>query len=66
MYPIRRTILQRREVEIQTPFGLVKAKAVLRNGREVITPEFEECRRISEQKGIPLIEVLKKIGPTEH
>lgn len=51
--------LPRRLLEVQTSFGRVKAKAVIRNGVELITPEFEECRRIASEKGIPLPEVMK-------
>jgi pyridinium-3,5-bisthiocarboxylic acid mononucleotide nickel chelatase len=60
-YPAHRIKLQRREVELQTPFGPVKAKAVLRGGREIVTPEFEECRRIADQKGMSIVEVMKMI-----
>jgi uncharacterized protein (TIGR00299 family) protein len=56
---IGRKKLPRRHAEIQTSFGIVKAKVVLRNGREVVTPEFEECRRIAEEKHIPLLDVMR-------
>jgi pyridinium-3,5-bisthiocarboxylic acid mononucleotide nickel chelatase len=59
--PIGRRKLPRREVEIQTSFGRIQAKVVLRNGREVTSPEFDECRRIAERVGQPIIEVLRTI-----
>jgi uncharacterized protein (TIGR00299 family) protein len=49
--------LTRRALEIQTQFGTVKAKAILRDGSEVLAPEFEECKRIAEERGIPLLRV---------
>jgi uncharacterized protein (TIGR00299 family) protein len=56
-YCLRR-ILSRREVEINGPFGSVKAKeATGLDGRTAIIPEYEECRRIAAQRGIPLKEV---------
>jgi len=59
MHAAERRNLPRRHIELQTSFGVVKAKAVIRNGAEVITPEFEECRRIAAEKGIPLPEVMQ-------
>lgn len=51
--------LPRRHVEAVTSLGTVKAKAVTRDGREVITPEYEECRRIASERNIPLLEVMR-------
>ena len=57
--PIGRRKLPRREVEIMTSFGIVRAKAVLRNGREVTAPEFDECKRIADERGLPVLDVLR-------
>ena len=46
-------------VEIKMPE--VKAKVVLVDGAERITPEFEECKRIATEQGLPLIEVYKML-----
>jgi uncharacterized protein (DUF111 family) len=51
--------LPRRHIEAATSLGIVKAKAVLRDGREIVTPEYEECRRIASEKNLPLGEVMK-------
>jgi len=53
--------LPRRHVEAVTSLGRVKAKAVLRDGREIITPEYEECKRIAQERNIPLLEVMKTL-----
>jgi len=58
---IGRKKLPRRHVEVQTSFGKVKAKVALRNGRETISPEFEECRRIAEEKGLPLLDIMRAL-----
>jgi uncharacterized protein (DUF111 family) len=55
---VSRKKLPRREILVETSFGPVIAKAVIRGGREQIAAEFDECRRIAEQRGIPLITVL--------
>ena len=56
---IGRMKLPRRESVAQTSFGPVKAKSVVRDGKEVIAPEFEECKRIAREKGLPLLEVVR-------
>jgi uncharacterized protein (TIGR00299 family) protein len=59
---VGRRKLPRREIEIQTQFGVVKAKAVLRDGKEMIAPEFDECKRIAEERGISVIEVQRALS----
>ncbi len=58
---IGRRKLPRRSLDVVTSFGTVKAKAVLRGGVETIAPEFEECRRIAREHGLPLPEVMRKL-----
>ncbi|MBI5471584.1 MAG: nickel pincer cofactor biosynthesis protein LarC [Ignavibacteriae bacterium] len=61
VHEMGRKKLLRKAVEIQTQFGAVRAKAILRDGREVIAPEFDECKRIANERGLPLIEVQQAI-----
>lgn len=66
---IGRRKLPRRQVELQTQFGVVKAKVVLRDGKEIFTPEYEECKRIAVERNLPLLEVMRLLerfvnGPT--
>ncbi len=58
---IGRRKLPRRELQLRTSFGPVRAKVVLREGREVVAPEYEECRRIAAERGLPLLDVMKTI-----
>jgi uncharacterized protein (DUF111 family) len=51
--------LPRRHLEAVTSLGIVKAKAVTRDGREIVTPEYEECKRIASERNIPLLDVMK-------
>jgi hypothetical protein len=39
----------------------VTVKVVVRDGREEFNPEFEDCRRIAQDKGLPLMEVVRVI-----
>lgn len=57
--PIVRLKLQRSQREINTPLGSVNLKAVIRDGKEQLLPEFEECKRIAIEKNLPLVEVYR-------
>lgn len=61
-----RIILQRRVVEQQTEFGAVRFKQVLDSGGEVMraAPEYEDCRRIARENGIPCQEVMARLQRT--
>jgi len=56
---VRREKLKRVEEDILTSLGKVKCKTSEFNGRKRIFPEFEECKRISIDKSIPLIDVQR-------
>jgi uncharacterized protein (TIGR00299 family) protein len=59
-YSARRSCLKREIVTIDTRFGPVKAKAAYSGGRRIrIACEYEECRRIAADKGLPLREVYE-------
>jgi hypothetical protein len=59
-YPARRFKLERSIEERVTTLGTLKVK-VLREGEKIVrvAPEYEECRRIACELGIPLIEVYR-------
>jgi uncharacterized protein (DUF111 family) len=54
-------MLQRSLKEVVTSFGTVRVKAVVNEGKELLIPEFEDCKRIAIEKGLPLLEVYKTI-----
>jgi len=58
---VSRRMLPRRELTVNTSLGPVRAKAIVRDGREHITPEFEECKRLSLSHNLPLPEVYRII-----
>ncbi len=52
--------LERRTVEVETDWGSVRVKVGLRGGEELnAAPEFEDCRRIAETRGVPLKRVIE-------
>jgi len=58
---VRREKLPRRELLVATSLGTVRAKSVMRDGKESVSAEFEECKRIAEERAMPLPEVLRII-----
>jgi hypothetical protein len=57
---VGRKKLDREEREVLTPYGTVRTK-VSRRGGEVltVTPEYEDCRRLAVEKGVPLKTVIE-------
>jgi len=56
-----RTVLARRAHEVSTQWGAVAGKiAFLPDGSERFTPDYEACRRIAEQNGVPLADVMRE------
>lgn len=54
----RRT-LQREHLQVQTEFGAVAVKVSHLDGRPTnFAPEYEDCRRLAAEKGVPLKEVM--------
>ena len=59
-YDVRRKVLARESVTVETRFGEVRMKVSRMNGSVLnATPEYEDCQRIAAQKGIPLKHVLE-------
>jgi uncharacterized protein (DUF111 family) len=61
MQTMERRKLVRSRKETQTSFGIVRVKAVMNDGKEVLIPEFEECKRIAIEKGLPLRDVYRTL-----
>lgn len=54
-YRVFRKILNRQAAEVETPYGKVKVKVGRLNGHvKSVSPEYEDCRRVAEERGIPL------------
>jgi pyridinium-3,5-bisthiocarboxylic acid mononucleotide nickel chelatase len=62
-FGVRRTLAERRKLkrefrDVQTVFGNVRVKLGFLNGRRVqCAPEFDSCRKVAEQKAVPVKEV---------
>jgi hypothetical protein len=56
-----RRVLARREVRVPTPWGDVRMKVASLNGAvSHYAPEYEDCRRIAEERGLPLKQVMQE------
>ena len=60
-YPIERTVLERTSDTISTRFGRMRVKKVLFDGKELIRPEYEECKRIALEKKISIQQIYREI-----
>jgi len=61
-YSASRITLERRVEERQTPFGPVRFKLVFDNGLLLrAAPEYEDCRRIARERGLPCREVMEQV-----
>ena len=58
---VERYALDREHVKVSTPFGEVRVKVARANGRiQQISPEFDDCRKLAEEKNVPLHEVMEQ------
>jgi pyridinium-3,5-bisthiocarboxylic acid mononucleotide nickel chelatase len=58
----QRWTLPRRSGTVASPWGRLTVKRVSTPKGEVLTPEYEECRRVALQQGIPIREVYAAVG----
>lgn len=62
-YRADRIILQRQSIELGTEFGPVRFKQVFDRRGTLLraTPEYDDCRRIAREQGIPCREVMARL-----
>lgn len=61
-YPVSRITLERRVEERETPYGPVRFKLVTGAGIPMrAAPEYDDCRRIARERGIPCREVMERL-----
>jgi pyridinium-3,5-bisthiocarboxylic acid mononucleotide nickel chelatase len=59
IYEARRIVLDREQVMVETPYGVVQVKVARREGKVVnAAPEFEDCQRLAVEKSVPLKQVI--------
>jgi uncharacterized protein (DUF111 family) len=61
--PVARVMAPRRIVEVETELGRARVKVKDLGGRAVdLTPEYEDCRRLSRETGRDLAEVMRLVA----
>ena len=59
---VEKRFLPREIVEVETPWGDVKAKACYLDGEMVnLAPEFEDCKSLSQKTGVPIKRIYQSI-----
>lgn len=59
---VERVKVQREIKEIETEWGKVRIKIASRGGQVMgVSPEYEDCKKIAEEKGIPLRRIMDEI-----
>ena len=61
IYPVRRKKLDREIREVETQYGRVRVKV---SGDLRFQPEYEDCKRIALEKGVPIQEVYREAMKT--
>lgn len=60
-YQVERTVLPRREIQVETPWGPAAAKVCSRGGRPWVAPEYESVKSICENQGISFEQAYRTI-----
>lgn len=58
---VDRTAMHRHVDTVETPWGPARIKVALWRELEKITPEYEDCRRIAQEQGLTLQEVMAAV-----
>src|SRR6202140_3809151 len=60
-YTAQRRVLPRESVKVATKFGEVRVKLSRVNGRILhVAPEYDDCRKLAEEKNVPLQRVINE------
>lgn len=60
-YPVVREALERRIEEVSTPYGMVKIKVCLFDGKEMRYPEYESVKKLAREQGMAYKEMYQAV-----
>ncbi|GBE01945.1 hypothetical protein BMS3Abin08_01381 [bacterium BMS3Abin08] len=60
-FDAERVCIGRKIRKIQTEYGPVRFKIITSHGEDRFLPEYEDCKRISIERNLPLIEVMQRL-----
>ena len=58
---VERVTARRWPETMETPYGPLEVKVMEYGGRRRVLPEYESCRRMAEEQGLPLIEIYRLV-----
>ena len=58
---MERTVLEREELSVQTPYGNAKIKLLIHNNRKRFAPEYESVAEISRKTGISFGKIYNEL-----
>ncbi len=62
IHEVKRVELAREIIEVRTPWGPCRVKKAMVPGQEArIAPEYEDCKRIAKQHGVPIRKVYEDV-----
>ena len=59
---LRRYVLEREPVALDTPWGPVRGKRSRGYGVDRVKPEYDDLAALARREGVPLLEILKGVG----
>lgn len=66
-YRVERSVLERETVRVRIPYGHVRVKLGMENGKVLsVAPEYEDCRSLAERTGRPLKEIYDHARQAYH
>lgn len=60
-WPVRRTVLERTSITVETSLGSVRVKIVEAPSGKRARAEYEDCRSIAARTGMPLVDVMWQV-----
>lgn len=62
-YRVKKKMLKREIIKLQTSFGEINVKAAYINGEKVkFKPEYDECKKIALEKNVPIFRIYEEIN----
>lgn len=58
---VMRSVLHRRQVQVETPYGTAEAKQVSLHGEDRFYPEYESVKKLAEENGRPFAEIYDSV-----
>ncbi|MBC8060394.1 MAG: nickel pincer cofactor biosynthesis protein LarC [Clostridiaceae bacterium] len=62
-YRVKKKMLKREIIKLQTSYGEINVKAAYLNGEKVkFKPEYDECKKIALEKNVPIFKIYEEIN----